>query len=483
MKKIKYFFGVGIFLLGLSNANSQTNFNFTGGMQTYTVPSGVTSVNIKVYGAQGMNGLNNAGGLGGNGGYAEGDMTVTPGQVLNIFVGGQNGFNGGGSGGNIGAGNGGGATDVRVGGVTLMDRVIVAGGGGGGGSTGCVDDHPGGNGGAGGGLAGGNGTDSPNGGGGFGGTLMTGGAAGIGCGGYLGFPGLADGTGGDGQVCCCSTTPGGGGGGGGYENGGGGGGGSAGTTGCSGNDKGGGGGGAGGSSFVGTLTNTMIIDDFQTGNGLVIITNNCSPSVSTITPTACFSFVSPSGNYTYTSSNTYMDTIPNSTGCDSVITINLTINSVDLSVNQIDAVTMESNASGATYKWLDCNNAYATIPGADQAIYNATANGSYAVEVTQNGCVDTSACFAVNSVGIIENDFGNELIIYPNPTEGKVKISLGDNFKTISAIVTNIAGQKVSEHDSKSSNQIEFEITEGSGVYFVEVKAGNKKAKLKIIKL
>src|SRR5690606_32682842 len=102
---------------------------------------------------------------------------------------------------------------------------------------------------------------------------------------------------------------------------------------------------------------------------------------------------------------------------------------------------------------------------------------------TQNGCVDTSACFAVNSVGIIENDFGNELIIYPNPTEGKVKISLGDNFKTISAIVTNVAGQKVSEHDSKSSNQIEFEITEGSGVYFVEVKAGNKKAKLKIIKL
>ena len=47
----------------------------------------------------------------------------------------------------------------------------------------------------------------------------------------------------------------------------------------------------------------------------------------TITLTECDSYTSPSGNYTWTVSNTYNDTIPNTMMCDSVITINLTINS------------------------------------------------------------------------------------------------------------------------------------------------------------
>lgn len=46
----------------------------------------------------------------------------------------------------------------------------------------------------------------------------------------------------------------------------------------------------------------------------------------TISITECDSYTSPSGNYTWTASNTYNDTIPNALMCDSVITINLTIN-------------------------------------------------------------------------------------------------------------------------------------------------------------
>jgi len=46
----------------------------------------------------------------------------------------------------------------------------------------------------------------------------------------------------------------------------------------------------------------------------------------TINVTECNSYESPSGNYTWTISNTYNDTIPNAAMCDSVITVNLTIN-------------------------------------------------------------------------------------------------------------------------------------------------------------
>lgn len=263
-----------------------TTYDYTGSPDTYEVPPGVYEISIECYGAAGATGLGAAGGAGGLGGYAYGELSVTPGQILNIYVGGQDGYNGGGDGGLIGAGNGGGASDVRSGGVTLGDRIIIAGGGGGGGSTGCVAAWAGGVGGAGGGGAGAAGADSPNGGGGFGGTSGTGGAEGIGCDYALGTPGLDDGTGGDGQGCCCPTTPGGGGGGGGFVIGGGGGGASAGTTGCSGNDKGGGGGGAGGTSFTGgDLTATVVTDGIRSGDGQIIITELCAALTVSVTET------------------------------------------------------------------------------------------------------------------------------------------------------------------------------------------------------
>ena len=128
-----------------TSCSNQMDFNFTGAMQTFTVPAGMGSVQLNVYGAQGASGAaggNSAqGGAGGLGGFATGTLAVTPGQVLNIFVGGQGatptgGFNGGGNGGTQNAGGGGGASDVRVGGTGDVDRIIVAGGGGGGGRGG-----------------------------------------------------------------------------------------------------------------------------------------------------------------------------------------------------------------------------------------------------------------------------------------------------------------------------------------------------------
>ncbi|MEN8230673.1 MAG: hypothetical protein ABFS38_21130 [Bacteroidota bacterium] len=53
---------------------------------------------------------------------------------------------------------------------------------------------------------------------------------------------------------------------------------------------------------------------------------------STIHETACDSFVSPSGKI-WTSSDSYHDTIANAAGCDSVITIHLTVTTIDTTVN------------------------------------------------------------------------------------------------------------------------------------------------------
>ena len=149
--------------------SNQQNFSYTGAEQSFTIPGGVNSILIKVWGAEGDNdqaGFDGGGLGGGLGGYAEGYLSVTPGQVIKIYVGespscnsvcsngSPGGYNGGGIGNQYGA-PGGGATDVRIGSYSLNDRVIVAGGGGGN-AMGSI----GGYGGAGGGLIGGDGEDN-----------------------------------------------------------------------------------------------------------------------------------------------------------------------------------------------------------------------------------------------------------------------------------------------------------------------------------
>ncbi|MET0929174.1 MAG: glycine-rich protein [Aeromicrobium sp.] len=104
----------------------------------WTVPPGVTSIDFVAIGGRG---LRSASGVsGGLGLKLAGTMAVTPGQTLYVTTAGNGdnggagaGYNGGGAGGAGDSlnGRGGGASDIRLGGNELTDRVLVAGGGGG----------------------------------------------------------------------------------------------------------------------------------------------------------------------------------------------------------------------------------------------------------------------------------------------------------------------------------------------------------------
>lgn len=72
--------------------------------------------------------------------------------------------------------------------------------------------------------------------------------------------------------------------------------------------------------YMDTIPNAALCDSIITIN--LTIKNN---TTATISPTACGTYTVPSTDETYTTSGTYMDTIPNAAGCDSILTINLTI--------------------------------------------------------------------------------------------------------------------------------------------------------------
>lgn len=262
----------GIALVGLTASGSATyaapiDFTYTGSLVDFTVPA-TGSYQITAFGAQGGN-TNN--GLGGRGAEIGGDFSLTAGEVIEIAVGGAGAST---SFSNGGGGGGGGSFVVGPGNMPL----VIAGGGGGAGTNIFNINHPGqggltgpDGGGNGGGIGGnGGGGGGINGGGGGGGFLSAGGSPPFGATGGGAFPGLAGG------------APGGGfGGGGGTEaigagGSGGGGGGYSGGAGAGHAASGGGGGGGGGSFDAGI--DQILMADYQTGNGEVVITEVAAPA-------------------------------------------------------------------------------------------------------------------------------------------------------------------------------------------------------------
>lgn len=137
------------------------NFSYVDNLR-YVVTVPVTGkYKLEVWGAQGGY-YSTSYGVGGKGGYSTGEINLTAGDILYVYVGGagsysssteftSGGFNGGGLSTYYGGG-GGGATDIRIGQDSLYSRVIVAGGGGG--AQGRTSSSYKANGGAGGGTTG-----------------------------------------------------------------------------------------------------------------------------------------------------------------------------------------------------------------------------------------------------------------------------------------------------------------------------------------
>ena len=160
-----------------------------------------------------------------------------------------------------------------------------------------------------------------------------------------------------------------------------------------------------------------------------------------------------------------------------------------ISIIQIDNSTsangnvLTANLSGAVYQWLDCDNGFSLINGETNQSYTAINNGNYAVKVTLNGCSSISDCIAVNGIGIIENSFGENFKVFPNPTSGNLSISLGNSYENISAKIYTLTGKEVGSYEFHKADEVGIVIDQAKGFYFIElVASGNKKAVIKILK-
>lgn len=222
------------------------------------------------------------------------------------------------------------------------------------------------------------------------------------------------------------------------------------------------------------LTNSAGCDSTVTLN--LTITNSTS-GVDLIT--ACDSYVWIDGNTYTASNNTATHLLTNNAGCDSTVTLNLTINTTP-------TVTATDNGSGtitastaASYQWIDCITNQ-PLPGETGATFSPVVNGTYAViGYSAQQCADTSNCVVINYMGIAETGTVAWNIM-PNPANSAVTVTF--NERSADLIIRDIQGKPVATAIIHSGETISLEDL-SAGVYLFELTTAAGKSVKRVLKM
>ncbi len=141
------------------------------------------------------------------------------------------------------------------------------------------------------------------------------------------------------------------------------------------------------------------------------------------------------------SSGTYTAQLNNINGCDSTVTLNLTVNtlptqptiSIQNTNELITALQPESS-----YQWLDCGNGNVLINDTMNYLLVNT-GGEFAVAVSNQCGSDTSDCLFFSSNALGSSVF-SQARVYPNPTDNDFTVELPDVLLGESYTICNALG-------------------------------------------
>ncbi len=231
--------------------------------------------------------------------------------------------------------------------------------------------------------------------------------------------------------------------------------------------------------YIDTLTSNGGCDSIITLN-LVELPTSSSSFSENICAGETFNFAGQD----YSTTGAYTDTVPNSVGCDSVITLNLVVDDIDLSISSSGGVlTVGASGPNTTYQWINCDNNLA-IPGATAQSFDALSlgiTGNYAVQVTQGDCSEQSPCMTIDFTGV-EDFIDSDIVIYPNPVVDIMQVDI-NNDSNITYVIYDLRGRHIQNGflNKKASHQINVNNLE-SGTYVIEFKAGSDFGKKLFIK-
>lgn len=160
----------------------------------------------------------------------------------------------------------------------------------------------------------------------------------------------------------------------------------------------------------------------------------------------------------YSGAGTYYANLESMHGCDSILVLQLSVYTVDNTLSR-DGNTLTANASDAAYQWVDCNNNNQAIAGATGRVFTPTANGSYAVVVTQNECSSQSDCYEITTVGAFPPVRDTSARVYPIPNEGILKVELNQTVMHAGVQIFCMGGQLMLDFRNLAGAGFELDIS------------------------
>jgi len=173
-----------------------------------------------------------------------------------------------------------------------------------------------------------------------------------------------------------------------------------------------------------------------------------------------------------TTAGSYLDTLVNYVGCDSVVTLNLAVRTINTATTQLGS-TLTATLTGVTYQWINCDNGNSPIAGETNRSFTPTNNGNYAVVITDGSCKDTSACTFVGNVGVNNIANGAMIAIFPNPANQSFTIQSTNKEVRFVEVINNIGEIVLKKDISFGVETIDISKL-AAALYIVKVKDKNE---------
>lgn len=112
----------------------------------------------------------------------------------------------------------------------------------------------------------------------------------------------------------------------------------------------------------------------------------------------------------------------------------------------------------------------------------ASSNGSYAVEITKNNCVDTSQCVAILNVGLKNIQTSNWVKAYPNPTSQNLTIETASvQGNNASYTLQDVMGKEI-KSGQLFGNKTILPLNVAEGLYYLRIRNNRDSQVIKVMK-
>ena len=182
----------------------------------------------------------------------------------------------------------------------------------------------------------------------------------------------------------------------------------------------------------------------------------------------------------YTKSGKYTRIIKNVIGCDSMITLDLSIG-LEAKLMVINGSNLTVKDTFKSYQWYICNP-WKKISNETKRTLSTISKTSYAVVVSNGVCIDTSDCMALNSSQIQLLGLDG-MSIYPNPTKDKLNIEMNKIYQETKIRIYDMLGKLTHSADYKHTDKIILDVERfANGIYTMYIEHDKQIENIKFIK-